>query len=138
MSLTYLDKLKNVNFWSFAHSFIHWPKSNFLLQSWEQFIIMDNLTINNESFVETLREEEMANCTNLTDYESKIITIISWALEYVCILFIGITGFLGNCIAIYILTSSEKMNSAFNKGWIMNSLILSKVRKKLGPIQTNK
>ena len=99
---------------------------------------MDNLTINNESFVETLREEEKANCTNLTDYESKIITIISWALEYVCILFIGITGFLGNCIAIYILTSSEKMNSAFNKGWIMNSPLLSKVRKKLGPIQTNK
>ena len=88
---------------------------------------MDNLTINNESFVETLREEEKANCTNLTDYESKIITIISWALEYVCILFIGITGFLGNCIAIYILTSSEKFNSAFNKGWIMNSLIFSNV-----------
>ena len=88
---------------------------------------MDNLTTNNESFVEILLEKENANCTNLTNYESKIINIVSWALEYVCILFIGITGFLGNCIAIYILTSSEKFNSAFNKGWIMNSLIFSNV-----------
>ena len=92
---------------------------------------MDNLTTNNESFVEILLEKENANCTNLTNYESKIINIVSWALEYVCILFIGITGFLGNCIAIYILTSSEKMNSAFNKGWIMNFPLLSKVRKKI-------
>ena len=92
---------------------------------------MDNLTTNNESFVEILLEKENANCTNLTDYESKIINIVSWALEYVCILFIGITGFLGNCIAIYILTSSEKFNSAFNKGWIMNSLIFSNVNTRL-------
>ena len=92
---------------------------------------MDNLTTNNESFVEILLEKENANCTNLTDYESKIINIVSWALEYVCILFIGITGFLGNCIAIYILTSSEKFNSAFNKGWIMNTLIFSNVNARL-------
>ena len=90
---------------------------------------MDNLTTNNESFVETLLEEEKANCTNLTDYESKVINIVSWILEYYCILFIGITGFLGNCVAIYILTSSEKMNSAFNKGWIMYSSLLSKVNR---------
>ena len=92
---------------------------------------MDNLTTNNESFVEILLETENANCTNLTNYESKIINIVSWALEYVCIIFIGITGFLGNCIAIYILTSSEKFNSAFNKGWIMNSLIFSNVNTRL-------
>ena len=92
---------------------------------------MDNLTTNNESFVEILLEKENANCTNLTNYESKIINIVSWALEYVCILFIGITGFLGNCIAIYILTSSEKFNSAFNKGWIMNSLIFNNVNTRM-------
>ena len=90
---------------------------------------MDNLAMNNESFEETLMEEK-ANCNNLTDYETNVISIVQWALEYVCILFVGITGFLGNCVAIYILTSSEKMNSAFNKGWIMYSPLFSKVNVK--------
>ena len=54
---------------------------------------------NNESTAATMGNCSQAN-TEYTDYEMFVYHSISWWLEYVGIMSIGITGFLGNTLTI--------------------------------------